>query len=231
MNYKIIVALTSMLPMLAFAHDSIYLIEKGLKIIPFKQALSDNLKESISQLAKQEKEKGYQENNFNNAYFLLNFKKTAKQEIIHNVSSEYGEYDTHLKSHYRLIKLAFKFNGLKAINEANILGYAAVGKYIKDGQYDGWDGIRVFFDEPSIGTCSYAYNEFYGTQLYEEFIEYSVNKKPTQKAIEGNPGTGFLYVVEWFNQDNMSTLECAHKNLDKTILDKMIVLANKIDKN
>ncbi len=42
-------------------------------------------------LINDEKEKGYQENNLNNAKFLLNLKATARQEIVQNNFSAYGD--------------------------------------------------------------------------------------------------------------------------------------------
>lgn len=216
-----LMAITILFPIYAFAE--IDTILPGLNIIPSKG--------NINQFFEEEKLKGYQENNFNNAKFLLNFKSHAKQEIIENKTNEYGSYDTHLKKNYSEIKLAFKFNGLKGIDESKILGYAAIGSYVKDEKRDGWNGLKVFFDEPSIGTCSYAYNEFYGAQLYEEFIEYSVNNKPTQTLIEGNQTNGFLYVVEWFSNKEVFTLECANKEFDKNFINTMIRLGKMIDKN
>jgi hypothetical protein len=200
-------------------------IKKGIHI----SHLNTDNKKQIKNLINEEKQKGYQENELNNANFLLNLKSNARKEIMQNNFSAYGDHDTHLKNHYSDIKLAFNFNGIAAINESTVIGYAAIGSYVKNNTQDGWDGIRVFFDGHELGICAYAYNTIYGAQLYSETVEYKVNNKPSLTVIEGNHNNGFTYLVEWFNESNMSTLECSNKKLDKTILDKLIMLANKID--
>lgn len=172
---------------------------------------------------------GYIKTDYAIAQFLLTIKAHAKKEIKDNKNSKYGDYDTHLKAHYSDIKLAFPFHGI-GISKNNIIGYAAVGTFLKNKKNPGWTGIRIFFDQPGSGVCSYSRTEIETVFLLPEDMKNLINNKPSTKAIEGNVASGFLYTMNWYTDNTVRTLECANSNLSKEIMDNMAVLANKIDK-
>jgi hypothetical protein len=67
-------------------------------------------------------------------------------------------------------------------------------------------------------------------QLNEDGLRYDVNDKPTRVTIEGSQNYGFIYSVRWYDKNFMRALECANLKYDNIITDKIIALANKIDK-
>lgn len=231
MNKKLLVSLLLIAPMGIYAEvSSMPPRVSGIEIVPMaKQNLPKEMKADILAKKAEENQKGYHFTSKNNAGFLLNIKKHAAEEKAIKIN-KYGVYDTHIKSNYSDIKLSFPFKGIKSINKGDVLGYVAVGSYVKEKNNQGWNGIRVFFESP-MGNCSYMHMGIRGAQLSEETTEYLVNKKPSNKAIEGNTNTGFVYSLNWYTNNNMNTLECANKDFQKNILDEMILLANKIDKD
>lgn len=232
MKKKLLMILMLALPFTANAEETPFpSTAKGIQIVPLdKQALPAKLKKDILTKQAQENLNGYQLNNGENALFLLNIKRNAPQEIAESRKKSNDVYDTHLKSNYSEIKLAFPFKGLPSIDEKDIIGYAAIGSFVKENDKEGWTGIRAFFNS-SMGTCSYSYMEIQAVQLAQETTEYLVNKKPSNKLIEGNLNSGFVYSVNWYTDNSMKTLECANKKLDQEIMKNVISLANKVDKS
>jgi len=156
--------------------------------------------------------------------FFLNLPKTAPKEMLDFRGADVT--DTHLKKTSKEINLAFKINW----NEPkNIIGYAAI-----NGYNNGWTGLRTFFTDPTLGVCSYSYLDFVSSQgaaiLPKEYTEYLVNKKPSNKTITGSYAGGFIYTVNWYTAKSANTLECANMKFDKSLLDNVILMANKIDK-
>lgn len=165
--------------------------------------------------------------------FLLNVKDKAPAEIKQFSSSKDIE-DTHLKSSYNDIKLSIPFKPLNESNNIykniNIVGYAAGGSY-----KDGWDGIKVFFNDNTLSACAYSKNKILAIQMEKEKIQYIVNNKPSFKVIMGNYEGGFINNVSWYTDKKtyvfQEQIDCATRKLDKNMLDKMVVLANQIDKS
>lgn len=156
---------------------------------------------------------------------LLSIERKAKDDI-----KEYGNdpnpLDTHLKSSPTKIPMSFNFKGIKDVD--NVLGYAAAGGYNKA---KGWDGLIQFVSDKNLGVCSYMTFKIEKVILDKETTEYTVNKKPTTKNIFGNWNTGFLYTVNWYTNDRIHTFQCANKTFKQTIMPKMLVIANKMDKS
>lgn len=158
--------------------------------------------------------------------FFLGLKKRAAYEMkAFNASKK---DDTHLKQSFDQISLSIPFSKLNGISDSEIIGYAAIGSY-----KNGWTGIRTFFDKNTLGICSYSVEKFIGINADAKSVKYLVNKKPSFSSIEGNYNSGFLYTLSW-NDDMKDSvidhkLECVNKNMNTEILNKMILLANKID--
>jgi len=138
--------------------------------------------------------------------------------------------DTKLKSRIEDVGLAFRFQGVPDVTDENIVGYAAIGAYIKNG----WTGITELFTDQELGVCQY---DLYNIKLThgavfipQELVSYDVNHKPTLIDVRGNTRSGFMYKVHWADNKSMNDLYCAHMQFDKHKTDRLIELAKKIDK-
>lgn len=193
--------------------------------------LPNEFKKEISSNLMQQRTKGYKTSNDEFINFLLKLPERAPAEIVEFKNNK-NVGDTHLKSNFTEIKLAFKFKKITAIKQENIIGYAPIGSYLQKGKKDlGWSGIRVFFKDPMLGVCSYSFMKIQAVQLVKEGIKYQVNKKPSNYMVEGNYNIGFLYSLSWYTDNSMSTLECANVSLDRSNENKIISLADKIDQS
>lgn len=189
----------------------------------------ESVKAEIMKRQAEEKRKGFYENINPYAAYLLNFKNSLDKEI--RLGNKNDILDTNLKANLKNVKLAFPFE-LKAVNKENHLAYAVGGSYLKD---KGWTGIKVFFDEPELGVCSYSYFNLKMSNghvdISSKLVNPIVDNKESSKFVEGTPSTGFLYTVDWYTTDTMKLLDCASHDYDPEFLHKVIALANKIDKS
>ncbi len=205
--------------------------KQGIQVVRDLNAdLLPQQKKEIERKAISEKKLGYKETDENVANFLLTIKDHAKKEIEENKHSKYGVYDTHLKAHYSEIKLSIPFHGI-SIPEENIIGYAAIDTFSKNLRNPGWTGIRVFFDQPRCGICSYSTMQIETVILTSEDMKNLINNKPSTRSIEGNFSSGFIYTINWYTDKVIRILECANINFNKEIMDKMVAIANRIDKD
>jgi hypothetical protein len=228
MNKKILISILLIASFATYAEDSPFQsVQNGIQIIPIaKQTLPISMKNKMIANEKELSINGYLNTSDHNASYLLNLKRNAP-ELKKYQENKYGELDTSLKQSYKEIKLKFPFVSVKGIPQKNIIGYAAIGSFDKD---KGWNGIKEFFNSELIGTCAYSRMEIIAVQLTQETTEFLVNKKPSNKIIEGNMNDGFVYSINWYTDSNMYTLECANKNYNQEIMTHMISLANIIDK-
>ena len=209
---------------------------ENVNIVPPKQLeIPEALKVELAKKKIEQQKNGYYETDEDNEYvsYLLNLKKEAPREI--NSYKNYPDlYDTHLKSNFSEIKLAFPFQGFKDIPKENVIGYAAIGGYLKDNTPEGWTGIKTFFTDNQLGACAFSYFDLKlaqgGVDVNKELVTHNINKKPATTVIQGNQKHGFIYDLTWYTKDTMSMLECANMKVDKEIMTKMMALANKIDK-
>lgn len=194
--------------------------------------IPEEFKKEFSERASQIKQKGYYETKNDYGQFLLNIKKNAPQELRAYRNSQ-NKYDTHLKENSNNIKLSVQFKKLP-LNDSQIIGYAAVGTYVKSPE-EGWTGIKTFFETTDIGICAYELSDLKlsngSITLPQENVKYLVNKKPTTTVIEGNKSTAFTYSVIWYDGLRINTLDCANTTYSNNTINKVIALANKIDKS
>lgn len=112
-----------------------------------------------------------------------------------------------------------------------LIGATPQGSFHEEA--NGWSGVAQFFDAKNIGSCSYSVMnvKVSGTsaQLAMEDVVYDINNKPTIILAEGNKNSGFLYKVEWYDDENFHELECANQNYSKQINQAVIELAKQID--
>lgn len=227
MSKKLFVSLILIAPLFTYADEMPFSSDlKGIHILPLeKQNLSADMKKEILDKMAETKEKGYQETNGDNVQYLMNIKYNAPTQLKASSEKNYGDYDTRLKTSHKEIKLAFSFKGISGVSENDVIGYAAIGTFEKDG----WNGIREIFYKTELGNCSYSYMKISAVELAKETTEYLVNEKPSNKLIEGNRNVGFLYTINWYTDNSMNILECANKLFDPKIMTKMVALANEID--
>lgn len=200
----------------------------GIQIIPLSNLnIPNELKAETRRKQAEENLKGYQEDTDSDEYirFLTHLRSHSLQEIKDSKKLN-DPYDTHLKSSLSEINLSIPFKPVKSIKNENVIGYAAIGSYIDN---KGWSGVKEFFDDPELGTCAYSVTTIKAAQLSKETTEYLVHKKPSNKIIEGNFNTGFIYNLNWYTNHTMSVLDCANKKFDPAIMSKMIIYANKVD--
>lgn len=203
--------------------------KKGINIMPMTEInIPSTMKNQILKNKKAFTTQGFDntDSTDQNVISLFQLEKSAKEEI-KQFDNNPNPYDTHLKSSPSKINLAFNFKGIPNIENQNIIGYAAVGGYIKG---KGWDGIVEFISSEKLGICSYTTYKIEKVILDKETTEYLVNKKPSNKSIAGNWNTGFLYTVNWYTNNRLMTLKCANKRFKPTLIKNMVEVANNIDK-
>lgn len=208
-------------------NDDITLPTRGIHIVPASQIyLSKELREEENAKIKQMKMQGYIEANSNDAVELLKMGQNGYQFTENNGS----KYDTDLKKNLSSIKIAFPFKGISSMEPVNIIGFAVAGTWIEN---KGWSGIAEYFNDKELGTCHFLVNNISltggGISLRDDLVKYDINRKPTNINIEGNPHSGFLYSVTWYDNTFIRTLECANKSFDKDITKKLIDFAKTVD--
>lgn len=209
----------------------------GIKLVP--RAMLELSKEQLEKGAKAEEEMktlGYALVNTNRPQELLNFHNYAKTQF-KLYASNHRDTSTHLRQQIKDLKLAFNFKGvpqgtvLSAAGNITLLGVAPQGGFHEDK--GGWSGAGQYFDAKNIGSCSYGVMNVAASntaaELAMEDVTYSVNNKATIITVEGNKSSGFLYKVDWYDDDNFHELECANMAYSKNTTNAVIALANQID--
>ena len=211
--------------------------KSGIQIVPRSQlGMPDEILKEGKEEAKQREALGYAEKNVPYVAELLAMKKTAPHEI-KLMASNQNDGTTHMRKSVHDLKLAFKFPGteqsrmLSYDGRMNTLGAAPKGSYNKD---KGWSGAAQFFSYKDIGVCSYAVMNVKASgtaaMLAMEDVTYDINNKATLTKVDGSTNSGFLYKIEWFDDNNFHELECASSQYSKQINHDVIELARTTDK-
>ena len=182
----------------------------------------NELKKKYQEMNKEQNEKGYVEEDNLRAQELISIKLNPKK----NLNQNFNE-----------IKMGYIFLSIPDSKDIKTIGYSPMGSYkeLKNGDdSDGWDGIVQFFNYKQIGFCAYTEHNIKlahsGAQLIREFITYDVSNKPCIIIIKGNEITGYTYKISWYDDTFIRDLECANKKYDSELTNKLIELANFIDK-
>jgi hypothetical protein len=193
--------------------------------------LPDAIKKDLELNKHQMKEKGYFDSKSSEAQTLLTMKGVnvlAKQN--HGVANPDDPRDSHLKSNISGVGLAYNYPGIPMASNTEHKGYAAVGMWIDD---KGWTGVKEFFDDESLGICSFTlYNmtlSHGSVEIGDDAVEYKVNKKPGTIVVSGSNLSGFLYYVSWYDETYIHELECATSSFDKKMVNKMTSYGTVID--
>lgn len=208
----------------------------GIRIIADSKMHKNNKEFKAAALLQDEyKQNGFVKRRSDDAVQLLSLNKhhfLTKERKTYLNSTDF--YDTHLKQKISQIKLAFEFHPISFIKESEVFGFAVADTWVREPK-EGWTGIIEAFAVNDVGSCNYQVSNAKlnrsAANLSEDSVTYAVNNKPTITTVEGNDDTGYSYKVEWFHNDYYKTLTCALKSYDSSELDKVVMLANKIDRD
>ena len=160
---------------------------------------------------------------------LLNFKEVSKSQFA--VKSAHS-VDEGLRHSINEIEMAYNFRGVPSGAVNTMLGVAPSVTYIK-GQ--GWAGAMQFFAKDGLGICSYRENNLKFSRgaaiIAEEDAVKDVNGKITIVNITGEPTTGFMYSVDWYDNRYFRELKCSNEKFDQSIMSSALELARTIDNN
>lgn len=155
---------------------------------------------------------------------IKNIKNSIDQDFSTNTNND--PEDTHWKKSHKDIKLSWDFKPLKNID---VLAYAPSGGYNKS-----WSGMLLAL-KLDDNYCRYEIENLKASHgsinLPVEDIKMLVNNKPTMLWVEGNKDDGFLYQINWFENDFSYELQCVNSIYSGKQLQYFIEQANKIDKN
>lgn len=205
--------------------------DSGIKLVP--RSMLGLPQEVIDQGLKDEeslKKNGYISENTIRPMELINFRTHALAQF-KQYANNTNVASTHIRSNIQGLKLGFTFKGLP-----NDLGIKTIGFVPQGGFHEesgGWSGAVQFFDKKDIGTCAYAIRSVKvshtAAQLALEDVTYDISNKATLKSIRGNKDSGFIYKIEWYDNQNFHELECANMKYSPDINNAVIALANQID--
>jgi len=245
---KIIIAL-SLVPMIAFAikdaqkdafnkaniealkKKGLPVPETGVQLISQENMnFKDWQREKFSEERQELKSKGYISKNSDRAYELMHIQAKIKKMKPFETKMFKGN-ETHMRKKAEDIPFAYTFLGVPKQEMSEFYGIAPAGTYVKTPQ-SGWTGAVEFF-KTTFAHCAYTENNMLAAhgaaQVAEEEAQDDVNGKVTLIDVEGNKSSGFLYRVNWFDNNFNRNLECATKEFSNDIRNQTIELAKKID--
>lgn len=217
----------------------------GIKIVPRTQLHLSEEQIALGKKAQEEmKTLGYAINPSDYPRELLNIRKQLQSRRKLQAASLSDE-STELRPKIQDLKLAFKFEGVTPLknahsrrlqgisssNEITLIGTVPQGGFHKEK--GGWSGAAQFFAVKNIGTCSYGVINVKASntaaELAAEDVTYVINKKPTISTVEGSPNTGFIYKIEWYDNESFHELECANMKYSSDLTKSVTNLAKDID--
>lgn len=129
------------------------------------------------------------------------------------------------------VTMAYPFKPVPSSAAKRVIMYAPTGVYVHDDKVEGWVGLTEYF-ESNFATCSYEEVSVSltgtATIMDRDTVTYEVANKAGEYFSTGDT-TGFLYQIEWFDNQFRHKLRCATKVFDLNMHDKVIELANVID--
>jgi len=176
-----------------------------------------------------QKTKGYYEKPNKKAKILLAMPEKAEKEYNDRKLLARSPGDTHLYEVLSDMPMKFNYKGVPANLATKVIGYAPEHTFINNG----WTGAVEFFIPGFNSVCAYHEISIKLTKtsayIPKEIATYAVNNKLTKINAMGDKDTGFVYEVEWWDQQFKRTLECASQNYSQDIAKATLELAKKID--
>lgn len=205
--------------------------ESGVKVVP-NDSISMEKWQRNQYLAQENemKSKGYINETSDRAYELIHI----KEEILSMTSKKKSftkPNESDLREHKGDIVFAYSYVGVPGTEIVDYYGIAPVGTYVKEPQ-TGWTGAVELF-RSGFANCAFTENNILASHgaasVSEDYVEYDVNGKITIIDVQGTDSTGYLYKVNWFDNNFIRTLECATKDYSDQFTRKSIELAKRID--
>lgn len=204
----------------------------GVKIVPEKQMSSyAEKKEERMKFKNDIQAFGYIKTDNPSTNQLLTLPITSKRDLIAHANDS-DPQSTHLKKSINDLKMAYNATQVPSSVANTYIGAAPYLTYLKD---QGWVGAIQFFNNKSVGNCSFSENNIklsHGSiVIAKEDVRNDVNGKTTTVEVMGKPDIGFTYTVEWFDDAFFRKVECANMKYSADITNSVIALANQIDAN
>lgn len=211
------------------AKKGLPLPDAGIQIVPrSKLGVPESLKQINESKNQEMKVKGYVLEDNPQAKYLLEFKHTSKIQL-KKYAKNHDPASSHLRTKLSYLSLAFQFKGLNESNSTKVLGYAPIGSF----HDNGWSGAVQFFEQKNLGSCSYAFSDLsisHGSiMVADDSVRYDVNSKITLIDVSGSNTSGYVYKIDWFDDEGVHKLECANMNYSSTLTNKTVALAKQID--
>ena len=200
----------------------------GVHIMPLEEIYRDQPQEKVKAMI--EASLNFQDYIFvEDPSEITNFLESGKHPQMTYFSTNAVQEYTGLRQNLSLLKLGFPVKDFKLPNDVKIIGYAPSGS-LKE---TGWTGFSVVFDSNHYGKCNYRVNnvELSKAAVYiaEEYVEYLINKKPSQYSVIGHQDYGFKYSLDWYDNDYFREIECATIDFDPAMKEKLIKLTTWLD--
>lgn len=204
----------------------------GVQVVPTELVKIDNWqREQYLAQKNQMKSQGYINENSNRAHEIIHI----KQEIASLAFRQKGLFkptDSHLRKSKEEIAFAYSYVGVPSDDVIEYYGIAPVGTYVKEPQ-SGWTGGVEFF-RSNFANCAFTENNILASHgaanISEEYAQYDVNGKVTVIDVQGTNSTGYLYRVNWFDNNFIRNLECAINDYSEQVTRDTIELAKRIDR-
>jgi hypothetical protein len=201
----------------------------GIIIAP--RASYNKSKKYLDQAARVDKQRqtlGYINVNTEQPKKLLSIQQVVdkNRKQFHTVDSEKS---TDMRNNINDLKLAFVFKHIPKSVVSKYIGVAPMGAFNENG----WSGAAEFFTNKDIGTCYYGLMSIPVSQmsarLAAESVSNDINNKVTIIEVSGNKKSGFIYNIQWYDDEYFHNLECANMSFSRKIMKFQIELAKHID--
>ncbi len=204
--------------------------EGGVNIVPSSQINApEKLKKQWMRERNELKNKGYYSAYSKRAKELMQLRDTVQFKYDASLKNTDKNSSTFRRS-LDQVTLAYNFIPVDEKYVSKVYGFSGSNTF-----KEGWTGIVEFFESEELGVCAYTENNVSLThqaaKVDERIVRYDVNNKVTTFNVEGNPKSGFLYQIDWYDNKFFRTLECAYENYSLKNSNSLIVLARNIDKN
>lgn len=213
-----------------FAKQGSPIPDGGVKVIPAKQMSQyTKFKEQRAKERADINRYGYIKQSSPQVQSLMNFKEVSKNQFSVKSASPTSEG---LRHNINEIQMAYEFKGVPTSLVSRMLGVAPSVTFI---QGQGWAGAMQFFEKSGLGNCSYRENNLkfsHGSAIIpEEDATKDVNGKITVSNVTGETNAGFMYSVDWYDNNFFRELKCAKSEYTPDTLASMLELAREIDNN